>query len=59
EDGTAGVNEILSRVGWESVQAIADKQVFYIDVVTLTRPGPRLLDAVNALYTYLYETPAS
>ncbi len=58
EDGTAGVNEILARIGWEGVQAIADKQVFYIDVEMLTRPGPRLLDAANALYTDLYETPA-
>ena len=58
EDGTTGVDEILARVGWESVQAIADKQVFYIDGEILSRPGPRLLDAVSALYTYLYETPA-
>ncbi|HQQ41267.1 MAG TPA: ABC transporter substrate-binding protein, partial [Clostridia bacterium] len=58
EDGTAGVNEILARVGWESVQAIADKKVFYIDGELLSRPGPRLLDVVNALYVFLYETPA-
>lgn len=58
EDGTAGVSEILARVGWESVQAIADKKVFYIDGELLSRPGPRLLDVVNALYTFLYETPA-
>ena len=58
EDGTTGVNEILTRVGWEGVQAIVDKQVFTIDSETLTRPGPRIIDAVSALYTYLYETPA-
>lgn len=57
-DGTGGVNEILARTGWESVQAIADQRVYYVDGALITRHGPRLVDGMNALYTALYETPA-
>lgn len=59
EDGTSGAGEILARSGWEGVPAVISKRVYAVDGDALTRSGPRLADAVSALYTYLYETPAN
>ena len=51
-----GVEEILARADWQSLDAVVSKRVFYMDASLLTRAGPRILDAVNALYTILYES---
>ena len=50
-----GVDEILSRTDWQSIDAVSGRRVYYIDARLLTRAGPRLLDAANALYTIFYE----
>lgn len=54
EDGTTAVDEILARAGWESVHAIVGKSVYSIDGESLLRAGPRLIDAVQALYQSVY-----
>lgn len=50
-----GVDEILLRSDWQSIDAVSAKRVYYIDGRLLLRAGPRVLDAVNALYSILYE----
>ncbi|MCE5190060.1 MAG: ABC transporter substrate-binding protein [Eubacteriales bacterium] len=50
-----GVDEILARADWQSIDAVAAKRVYYLDARLLTRAGPRVLDALNALYAILYE----
>jgi iron complex transport system substrate-binding protein len=52
------VDEILKRPGWEGITAVVKQDVYAVDGDALSRPGPRLLDAVNALYELLYATPA-
>lgn len=50
-----GVDEILLRTDWQGVDAVSNKRVYYIDARLLLRAGPRVVDAVNALYSILYE----
>ena len=50
-----GVDEILLRADWQTINAVSNKRVFYIDARLLTRAGPRVVDAANALYSILYE----
>lgn len=54
----SAVDEIMQRPGWETITAIVKQNVYAIDGDALTRPGPRLLDAVTALFELLYATPA-
>ena len=49
EDGSTHVSEILSRPGWENVDAVRNNAVFYIDGKVLLRAGPRLLNAAAEL----------
>ena len=46
--------EIYSRKGWEGITAIKEKQVYNANSDTITRPGPRLVDAAYEMYEYIY-----
>lgn len=52
-EGPTPVEEIVSRVGWEQVTAIANDAVFNADNDEITRPGPRLVHAIEALYDFI------
>lgn len=39
--------------GWKMVPAVRDGRVFYVEGDWLLRPGPRLVDALEAIATYL------
>ena len=41
--------EIMARAGWQDVPAVRDAAVFCADNSAITRPGPRLADAAEAL----------
>lgn len=61
--GETAVDEVLGREGWGDMDAIKNAEVYNADSYALTRPGPRLKDAVIDLYNFLYdvaeeETPA-
>ncbi|MBQ3141846.1 MAG: ABC transporter substrate-binding protein, partial [Clostridia bacterium] len=53
-EGPTPEEEILSRKGWESIGAVKNKQVFRVDSDSISRPGPRLTEAAEALYAYVY-----
>lgn len=55
-EGPTPVEEIKSRAGWDTLKAIKNDQVFNADSNAITRPGPRLMDAVKALYDFVYGT---
>ncbi len=59
----AVINELKTRAGWENVTAIKDGNVFGLESNQITRPGPRLMDAIKALYELVYgaeeEAPAA
>lgn len=47
--------EIMKRKGWNKIKAVTNKAVYNADSNEISRPGPRLVDAANALYSFLYE----
>ena len=57
-DGPKPEEEICSRAGWENISALEKNRVVNVDGDIFTVPGPRLVEAVNFLYEYLYESAA-
>ena len=45
--------EVLNREGWDSLQAIKNKDVFVIDDSLLNRPGPRIINGAKKLQEIL------
>ncbi|MEH7245840.1 ABC transporter substrate-binding protein [Neobacillus niacini] len=48
------VEKVLSRVGWENVNAIKSKQVIDVDSDRVTRSGPRIVEGVEELAKAVY-----
>ena len=48
------VEKVLSRVGWENVNAIKNKQVIDVDSDRVTRSGPRIVEGVEELAKAVY-----
>ncbi|KOS63263.1 cobalamin-binding protein [Lysinibacillus agricola] len=46
--------EILSRDGWNSIAAIQNKAIYYIDTDISNRPGPRIGEAVELIAKAVY-----
>ena len=57
-EGPTPVEEILGRAGWDQLKAVKNNQIFNADSNAITRPGPRLMDAVKALYEFVYGAEA-
>ena len=53
-DGPTPVEEIAGRAGWESLQALQNGALFNADSNSISRPAPRLVDAAQALYTFVH-----
>ena len=45
---------VLERAGWESIEAVNANQIFPIDDNLISRPGPRLVDGLEALAKILH-----
>ncbi len=59
--GDTAVEEVMGREGWGDINAIKNAKVLNADSNTMSRPGPRLKDAAEELYNFLYgaeEVPA-
>jgi iron complex transport system substrate-binding protein len=54
-EGVSPVDEIMGRPGWQDITAVKNKHVFISSSDEITRPGPRLKDAVLSLYSFIYE----
>jgi iron complex transport system substrate-binding protein len=60
DDASDPVQEILGRDGWQDVTAVKNAAVMQsTNHDEMTRPGPRLVDAVNSLYAFVYENKAA
>lgn len=53
-DGPDPVDEILNRPGWESITALENRDVYLVNPDIFNRPGPRLVEAAQALHDILY-----
>jgi len=52
----SAVEAVYARTAWRSINAVKKKRVYNdIDPDTLLRPGPRIIDGLEALYKKLYE----
>ena len=56
-EGPTPVEEIKGRPGWEALHAVLNNQIFNADSNAITRPGPRLMEAAEALFEFV-STPA-
>lgn len=48
------VKEISQRKGWEKIPAVESQRIYQVDTDVFSRPGPRLMEAVQELYDILY-----
>lgn len=53
-EGPTPLEELTGRAGWENVKAIKNGQCYNADGDEITRPGPRLADAAEALFAFIY-----
>lgn len=53
-EGPTPSEEIVSRDGWQNLNAIVNGNVYQADNDAITRPGPRLVNAANGLYDFVY-----
>lgn len=52
--GESPVDEIMGRPGWQDLKAVRNGDVFNADSDQLSRPGPRLVEAAEMLYGFIY-----
>ena len=52
-EGPTPVEEIKSRAGWEGLKAVQNDAILNADSNEISRPGPRLKDAAETLYTFV------
>ena len=55
-EGPTPVEEIRSRSGWEGLKAVQNEHILNADSNEISRPGPRLQQAVETLYNFIQET---
>lgn len=52
-EGPNPEEEIMGRPGWDALKAVQNGRIFCADGDAITRPGPRLLDAAQALFDFI------
>ena len=62
-EGPTPVEEIKGREGWDSLKAVQNDDILNADSNEISRPGPRLQDAAQTIYDFVYgeaaEAPAA
>ncbi len=53
-EGPRPDEEIISRPGWENLEAVVNRHIYCADNDSITRPGPRLKDAAQDLHDFVY-----
>lgn len=55
-DGAYGVtkDQVAARPGWGTMTAVANGDIFAVDDVVITRPGPRLVDGLRELIAAIH-----
>lgn len=57
-EGPTPVEEIKGRAGWENLKAVVNDDILNADSNEISRPGPRLIDAIETLYNFVNGTEA-
>jgi len=50
----ASLADLKKRDGWKAIKAVKEKQVFQLNTDLASRPGPRLVEGVEALAKSIY-----
>ena len=62
-EGPTPVEEIKGRAGWDALKAVVNDHILNADSNEISRPGPRLKDAAETLFNFVYgaeeEVPAA
>ena len=53
-DFNVSIEQVKSRPGWQVINAVKDDKIYFIDDDIISRPGPRLVDALETLAKYLH-----
>ncbi len=48
------ISSVKERPGWSSINAVRNSRLYYIDDDIISRPGPRMADALEELYSILH-----
>ena len=54
EDAGESPETVKARPGWGSISAVKNDRIYVIDTDIVSRPGPRLVEALRTLAGYLY-----
>ncbi len=54
-EGPTPVEEIKGREGWQDLKAVKNGTILNADSNEISRPGPRLVEAAETLYQFVYE----
>ncbi len=54
EDAGETPDTVKARPGWDNISAVQNSRVHIVDPDIVSRPGPRLVEALRALAGYLY-----
>ena len=54
-EGPTPVEEIKSRAGWDALKAVQNDDILNADSNEISRPGPRLVDAAQTLFSFITE----
>ena len=54
EDAGESPQTVAARAGWSQIAAVQNQRVYTVDPDIVSRPGPRLVDALRALAKLLY-----
>ncbi len=57
-EGPTPEEEIAGRDGWQDMKAIQNGAILNADTNEISRPGPRLAEAIQQLYEFVYENDA-
>ena len=53
-DFNVSIEQVKSRPGWQVINAVKDDKIYLIEEDIISRPGPRLVDALETLAKYLH-----
>lgn len=53
-EGLPPVDEIMGREGWQEIKAIKNKKVLNLNSDEISRPGPRLADALADMHSFIF-----
>ncbi len=53
-EGPTPIEEIKGRAGWDALKAVQNDDILNADSNEISRPGPRLMDAAETIYEFVY-----